>query len=71
MKHTRRRRHLRPRPSRSQVRQQLCHIGRTLQLVQLEALVEVQKPEPSLPRLRILNEVAGSLREEAAAVERQ
>ena len=70
MKHTRRRRHLRPRPSRSQIHHQLRRLGRNLQLVQLEALVEVQKPAPSLPRLALLNQVAGALRDEAAAVEK-
>lgn len=70
MKQHRRRRPLRPRPTRSQIHQQIRHIGRTLQLVQLEALVEVQKPAPSLDRLHFLDDAAAVLREEAAALEK-
>lgn len=70
MKQHRRRRPLRPRPTRSQIHQQIRQIGRTLQLVQLEALVEVQKPAPSLDRLRFLDDAAAAMRDEAAAVEK-
>jgi hypothetical protein len=70
MKHTRRRRHLRPRPTRSQIHHQMRRIGRTMQLLQLEALVEVQKPKPDLPRLRFLNDAIGGMRDEAVSLER-
>lgn len=70
MKIIRRRRHLRPRPSRSQVHQQLRQIGVTIQAFQMAWLVEAQQPAPSPERLRFLHDAIGTLRDEAAAVER-
>ena len=69
MKQQRRRRHLRPRPCRSQVNQQLEHIRSTIQTFQIECLLEASKPEPSLPRLRFLDHMLGLLREEAVSLE--
>ncbi len=40
MKQNRRRRHLRPRPTRSQVNQQIEHVRSAIQLFQMEALLE-------------------------------
>ncbi len=70
MKHARRRRHLRPRPSRSQVRQQIGRMQSTLQLFQLEWLAESQRPQPSLPRLRFLHHMIVQMRDEVASLER-
>jgi hypothetical protein len=46
MKHTRRR-HLRPRPTRSQIRQQVGRVCSTMQLFRLEWLLEARRPQPS------------------------
>lgn len=70
MKQNRRRRQLRPRPSRSQINQQIRRIGDAMQLFQLEALVEVQKPQPSRPRLRFLDQAVAAMRDEIADLER-
>ena len=69
MKIIRRRRHLRPRLTRSQIHQHIRRAGRAMQLFQLEALVEVSKPEPSLPRLRFLNHALTALRDEITDLE--
>ena len=69
MKHLRRRRHLRPRLSRRQIHQQLGRIQSTMQLFQVEALLEVQKPQPSAPRLRFLDHMTGLMQQEAATLE--
>lgn len=70
MKQQRRRRHLRPRPCRSQINQQLEHIRSTMQLFQIEGLLEASKPEPSLPRLHFLDRMLGLLQEEAVSLEK-
>ena len=69
MKHTRRRIHLRPRPSRAQVRQQLDRVQSTIQLFQLEWLAESQKPQPSLPRLHFLDKMVALMRDEVSSLE--
>jgi len=69
MKQQRRRRHLRPRPCRSQIRQQLNHIRSTMQLFQIEGLLEAHKSEPSLPRLQLLDHMLGLMQQEAASLE--
>jgi hypothetical protein len=69
MKHTRRRRPLRPRPSRAQVRQQIGRVQSTLQLFQLEWLAESQRPQPCIPRLCFLQQMIGYMGEEAASLE--
>ena len=69
MKQNRRRRHLRPRPSRSQVNQQVERVRSAIQLFQMEALLEAQKMQPSLPRLRFLNEAVGQMKDEVLSLE--
>ncbi len=56
MKHTRRRRHLRPRPTRCQVHQELRRARSWYQLLKLETLLELGRPAPDLPRLRWLQQ---------------
>ena len=69
MKQTRRRRHLRPRPSRSQVNQQIGRVRSAIQLFQLEALLEASKPQPSLARLGFLNYAVGQMKDEVLSLE--
>jgi hypothetical protein len=69
MKQTRRRRHLRPRPTRSQVNQQMGRVRSTLQLFQLEWLVEASKSQPSLSRLRFLHDSILTMKDELEALE--
>jgi hypothetical protein len=69
MKHTRRRIHLRPRPSRAQVRQQIGRVQSAMQLFQLEWLMESQKSQPSLPRLRFLHDMIAQMRDEVGSLE--
>ncbi len=69
MKHTRRRRHLRPRASRAQVRQQVFRVQSSIQLFQLEWLLESQKPQPSLPRLRFLHDMVVKMKDEVVSLE--
>ena len=69
MKHTRRRRHLRPSPTRSQIRQQVEHVRQHLHLFQIEWLAEAQRGTPSLPRLRFLHDSIVAMRDEISALE--
>jgi hypothetical protein len=69
MKHSRRRRHLRPRASRSQINQQIEHVRSTLQLFQLEWLMETQTEQPRLPRLRFLHDAVVQMRDEISNLE--
>ena len=69
MKQNRRRRHLRPRPCRSQINQQIEHIRSSMQFFQLEGLLEASKAEPNLPRLRFLDHMLGLMHDEAASLE--
>ena len=50
MKQNRRRRHLRPRPTRSQINQQIGRVRSAIQLFQMEWLLEAQQEQPSLGR---------------------
>lgn len=70
MKQNRRRRHLRPRATRSQVRQQVGRVQSTMQLFQLEWLLESQQEQPSLPRLRFLHDMVVEMRDEISSLER-
>ncbi len=70
MKHTRRRRHLRPRPSRAQVRQQISHVCNHIRLFQAEWLVEAHQEQPSLPRLRFLHDAIVAMRNEITDLEK-
>ena len=69
MKQTRRRCHLRPRPSRAQVRQQVGRVQSAIQLFQVEWLLESQKPQPNLPRLRFLDKMVALMRDEVSSLE--
>ena len=71
MKHNRRRRHLRPRPTRSQINQQIGRVRQALQLLQIESLLEIQQNEkPNLLRLRFLDGAIGTMRAEISELER-
>ena len=69
MKQNRRRRHLRPRPTRSQINQQIEHVRSAIQLFQLEALLEAHKSEPGLSRLRFLDAAVGQMKDEVLSLE--
>ena len=69
MKQNRRRRHLRPRPTRSQINHQLRRARSAIQLFQMEALLEVNKPQPSLGRLRFLDAAVGQMKDEVLSLE--
>jgi len=69
MKNHRRRRHLRPRPTRSQINHQLRRARSAIQLFQMEALLEVSKPQPSLGRLSFLDEAVGQMKDEVLSLE--
>jgi len=55
MKNTRRRRHLRPRLTRCQVRQELSRARSWYQLLKIEAALELGRPAPDVSRLRWLH----------------
>lgn len=55
MKYARRRRHLRPRPTRSQVNHELNRARSWYQLLKIETALELGRPAPDLPRLRWLH----------------
>jgi hypothetical protein len=69
MKQNRRRRHLRPRPTRSQINQQIERVRSAVQLFQMEALLEAHKPESSLGRLSFLDEAVGQMKDEVLSLE--
>ena len=69
MKQNRRRRHLRPRPTRSQINLQLRRACSAIQLFQMEALFEVNKSQPSLGRLRFLDAAVGQMKDEVLSLE--
>ena len=56
MKITRRRKHLRPRPSRSQTRQQIHSLRRHLQVFRLEWLLEAAREDRNINHLQALQE---------------
>ena len=69
MKQTRRRRHLRPRPTRSQLTQQIQRVRSTLQAFQMEWVLEAQRPERNLGRLRFLHDAVVQMRDEISSLE--
>jgi|HubBroStandDraft_6_1064221.scaffolds.fasta_scaffold3786489_1 hypothetical protein len=69
MKILRRRRHLRPRPSRSQRRQQLDHLRRQLYLFRVEWLLEARRPDHNLNHLRLLHDRIVECRDSIDAME--
>jgi hypothetical protein len=69
MKHTRRRRHLRPQPTRAQINQQIARIQSAIQLFQMEWLLESQRPVPCHQRLRFLHDRIVEMRDEISSLE--
>ena len=69
MKITRRRRHIRPRPARAQILQQIRHLSRRLQLFQLEWLLVAGRPDRNLVHLRLLHQAILDCQEEIATLE--
>ena len=69
MKQNRRRRHLRPRPSRAQINQRIQHVSSNMQLFQLEWILEAQQLQPRQGRLRFLHDAIVAMRDELASLE--
>ena len=69
MKQNRRRAHLRPRPTRSQLNQQIARIQSAMQLFQLEWLLESQRPAPCCQRMRFLHDRIVAMRDELEELE--
>ncbi len=69
MKQTRRRRHLRPRATRSQIRHSIDQLQRTLNLVRVEAALELRRPTPSVEHLRSLEHRALECQEAISLME--
>ncbi len=69
MKINRRRRHLRPRPTRSQINQAIARIQSAIQLFQLEWVLESQRPAPCHQRLRFLHDRIVEMRDEISSLE--
>lgn len=69
MKYTRRRRHLRPRPTRAQIAQKIQRVSTTMQFFRLEWLLEANQPEPDHQRLYFLHDSIVKLRDEIASLE--
>jgi hypothetical protein len=71
MKHTRRRRHLRPCPSRSQIHQQLRQARRLLNLFRAEWLLEAQHEQPRPAHLRFVHDRIVDINDQIASLEGQ
>ena len=71
MKINRRRRPLRPRPSRSQVHQQLDQLRRGLQLFRMEWLLEAQQEQPRPGHLRFIYDRVLEIKDAIASLEAQ
>ena len=69
MKQRRRRLHLRPRPTRSQINQQIARMQSALRLFQVEWLLESQRPAPCYQRLRFLHDRIVEMRDEISSLE--
>ncbi|HVO42492.1 MAG TPA: hypothetical protein VMT34_07705 [Aggregatilineales bacterium] len=70
MKITRRRRPLRPCPSRAQIRQQIARHRRQLQLFRLEWLLEARRQNRNLNHLKALHDRILECRDDLDAWER-
>ncbi len=68
MKQNRRRRHLRPRLTRSQINHCIDRISSALRLFQAEWLLESRRPIPCHHRLRFLHDRILEMRDEIAAL---
>ena len=69
MKYDRRRRHLRPQPTRRQIHQEInraCHLH---ELFQIERVMELSKPAPDLAHLRYIGEQLASLEDIVVTLE--
>ena len=71
MKNTRRRRHLRPRPSRAQLNQQLDRTRRLLNLFRAEWLLEAQRQERRPSHLRFVHDRIVEINDEIVHREQQ
>ncbi len=69
MKQNRRRRHLRPRLTRSQINHSIRQLQRTLNLVRVEAALELGRPAPCAERMRWLEGRALECQEAIAMME--
>ena len=70
MKQRRYRRHLRPMPTRSQIRRQLARIRSSVELFKVEALLEAEKSHPNVSRLHFLGKTIDLMFDEIGSLER-
>lgn len=66
MKYIRRRRHLRPRPTRAQINQRIQHVTCDINLLRFEWIIEAHQPEPDHQKLYLLRDAIVALRDELA-----
>jgi hypothetical protein len=71
MKINRRRRHLRPAPSRAMIAAQLRRLRSALNLFRLEWIMEARSEQPRPARLRFLHDRIVDINDEIASVEQQ
>jgi hypothetical protein len=70
MKHTfRRRRALRPRPTRHQINQEIARARRLHELFRIEQALELGRPEPDLAHLRYTQQQLADLEDVVMALE--
>ncbi len=70
MKHSiRRRRALRPRPTRHQINREIDRACRLHQLFQIEWVMELQQPQPDVEHLRFIQEQIASLEDVVITLE--
>ena len=70
MKQTRRRRHLRPRATRSQINNDIRRYELALRVLRVEAAFELSRPEPSTERLRWMEDRASKCLDAISALEK-
>jgi hypothetical protein len=71
MKMNRRRRHLRPVPTRAQINAELSRLRSLLNLFRVEWIMETRSEQPCPARLHFLHDRIAELRDEIAALEQQ
>jgi hypothetical protein len=71
MKNNRRRRHLRPRPSRSQINHQMRRMQTLLNLFRTEWLLEAQHEQPRPAHLRFVHDRVAEINDEIAWLGKQ
>ena len=69
MKQNRRRRHLRPQPTRSQINQEINRACHLYDLFQIERVMELRKPEPDIAHLRYVQEQMAALEDVVVTLE--